>query len=70
MRHSRGLFGALLGLPLVGAFGLWLALSWIVRRLRVPAPPLVAATLSWIVAWLCIQALPIVLHEIGSWPMH
>ena len=51
------------------AFGLWLALSWIIRRLRVPTPPLVAETLSWIVAWLCIQAVPIVLHGIGSWPM-
>ena len=36
----------------------------------VGTPPLVAATLSWIVAWLCIQAVPIVLHGIGSWPMH
>jgi hypothetical protein len=52
------------------AFCLWLALSWLIRRLRLPTPPLVAATLSWIVAWLFIQAVPALLHEIGSWPMH
>jgi hypothetical protein len=52
------------------AFCLWLALSWIIRRLQVPKPVLVAATLSWIVAWLFIRAVPMVLHEIGSWPMH
>jgi Mg/Co/Ni transporter MgtE len=52
------------------AFGLWLALSWLIRRLRLPTPVLVTATLSWIVAWLFIRAVPMVLHEIGSWPMH
>jgi hypothetical protein len=52
------------------AFGLWLALSWLIRRLRLPTPVLVAAPLSWIVAWLFIRAVPLVLHEIGSWPMH
>ena len=51
------------------AFCLWLVLSAIVRRLRVPSPVLVAATLSWIVAGLIIWAAPIVLHEISSWPI-
>ncbi len=51
------------------AFCLWLALSWLIRRLHVPKPVLVAATLSWIVAWLFLRAVPVVLHEIGSWPM-
>jgi hypothetical protein len=52
------------------AFGLWLALSWLIRRLRLPTPVLVTATLSWIVAWLFIRAVPMVLHEIGPWPRH
>jgi hypothetical protein len=52
------------------AFCLWLALSSLIRQLEVPKPVLVAATLSWIVAWLFIRAVPVVLHEIGSWPMH
>ncbi len=51
------------------AFCLWLALSWLISRLRVPKPVLVAATLSWIVAWLFIWAVPIVLHDISSWPV-
>ena len=52
------------------AFGLWLGLSWLIQRLRLPTPAAVAATVSWIVAWLCIHAVPLVLHEIGSWPVH
>lgn len=52
------------------SFCLWLALSWLIRRLRLPTPVLVAAPLSWIVAWFCIRAVPLVLHEIGSWSMH
>ena len=52
------------------AFCLWLTLSWLVGWLRMPTPVLVTATLSWIVAWLFIRAVPMVLHEIGSWPMH
>jgi hypothetical protein len=52
------------------AFCLWLALSWLVGWLQVPTPVLVTATLSWIVAWLFIRAVPMVLHEIGSWPIH
>ena len=40
------------------AFGLWLALSWLIRRLRLPTPVLVTATLSWIVAWLFILEIP------------
>ena len=51
------------------AFCLWLILSWLIGRLHVPKPALVAAPLSWIVAWLFIWGVPIVLHEIGSWPM-
>lgn len=51
------------------AFCLWLALSGLIRRLRVPKPVLVAATLSWIVARLFIWAVPLVLHEMGSWSM-
>ena len=52
------------------SFCLWLALSWLIRRLRLPTSVLIAAPLSWIVAWLFIRAVPMVLHEIGSWPMH
>jgi hypothetical protein len=50
------------------ALCLWLALFWLIRRLNVPEPILVAATLSWLVAWLFIRVVPILLHEIGSWP--
>jgi hypothetical protein len=52
------------------SFCLWLALSWLIRRLRLSTFVLVAAPLSWIVAWLCIRAVRLVLREIGSWPMH
>ena len=51
-------------------------LIWVALRVWLPGssvrgtPVLLTATLSWIVAWLCIQAVPIVLHELGSWPMH
>ena len=49
------------------AFCIWLVLSKLLRRLPVPSPVLVAATLSWIVARLFIWAVPLILHEVGSW---
>jgi hypothetical protein len=49
------------------AFCIWLVLSELIRRLQVPSPVLVAATLSWIVARLFIWAIPLILHEVGSW---
>jgi hypothetical protein len=42
--------GALLVIWMTVAFGLWLVLTDVVARLRVPRPAFVAAPLSWIVA--------------------
>ena len=42
----------------------WLVLTLLTRRLQVPSPVLVAATLSWLVAWLFIWAVPRALHEV------
>jgi len=49
------------------AFCFWLVLTLLIRRLQVPSPVLVAATLSWFVAWLFIWAVPRALHEVWSW---
>jgi hypothetical protein len=49
------------------AFCLWLALDAVMRRLPVPNPVFVAATLSWIVARVFIWAIPLVLHEMRLW---
>ena len=46
------------------AFCFWLVLTLLTRRLQVPSPVLVAATLSWLVAWLFIWAVPRALHEV------
>ena len=46
------------------AFCFWLVLTLLIRRLQVPSPVLIAATLSWIVAWLFIWAVPVALHEV------
>lgn len=51
------------------AFCVWLVLTQLVRRLQVPNPILVAATLSWIVAWLFIWSVPMVLHDVSSWAL-
>ena len=40
---------------------------WLIRRLRLPTPVLIAATLSWIVAWLFIWAVPRALPEVWFW---
>jgi len=50
------------------AFCFWLLLSWLIRPLHAPELNVVAAALSWVVARLFIWAIPIVLHELGSWP--
>ena len=49
------------------AFGLWLVLTDVVRRLRVPRPAFIAAPLSWIVARLFIWAISIVFHKVDLW---
>lgn len=46
------------------AFCFWLVLTLLIRRLRVPSPVLVAASLSWFVAWLFMWAVPRALHEV------
>jgi len=46
------------------AFCFWLVLNLLIRRLQIPSPVLVAATLSWFVAWPFIWAVPRVLHEV------
>jgi hypothetical protein len=51
------------------AFLLWLALSDVARRLRVPRPALVAASLSWIIARLFIWAISILLQQVDRWFM-
>ena len=48
------------------AFCFWLVLNLLIRRLQVPSPVLVAATLSWFVAWLSIWAVRRTLHEVWS----
>jgi hypothetical protein len=49
------------------AFCFWLVLTLLIRRLQVPSPVLVAATLSWFVAWLFIWVVPRALHEVWFW---
>jgi len=51
------------------AFCFWLVLTLLIRRLQVPSPVLVAATLSWIVAWLLIWAAPRALPDLWFWPI-
>lgn len=44
------------------AFGCWLVLIVLLRRLRMPEPVAWAAVLSWIVARLGLWVVPIVVH--------
>jgi hypothetical protein len=49
------------------AFLLWLLLSLLVQRLRVPHSVLVTATLSWIVARVFLTMLPAIIHHVELW---
>lgn len=52
------------------AFGLWMVLYAVARRLRVPNGELVAAVLSWLVARLFIWAAPFALQMLTFWSRH
>lgn len=49
------------------AFLLWLLLTRLVQRLRVPHAVLVTATLSWIVARVFLTMLPAIIHHMEQW---
>jgi hypothetical protein len=49
------------------AFLLWLLLTLLVQRLRVPHAVLVTATLSWIVARVFLTMLPAIIHHMEQW---
>jgi hypothetical protein len=49
------------------AFLLWLLLTLLVQRLRVPHSVLVTATLSWIVARVFLTILPVIIHHMELW---
>ena len=49
------------------AFLLWLLLSPLLQRMRVPHSMLVTATLSWIVARVVLSALPAIIHHMELW---
>ena len=52
------------------AFGLWMVLDAVARRLRVPNGELAAALLSWLVARLFIWAVPFALQVLTFWSRH
>jgi hypothetical protein len=49
------------------AFLLWLVLTLLVQRFRVPHAVLVTATLSWIVARVFLTMLPAIIHHMEQW---
>jgi len=49
------------------AFLLWLLLTLLVQRFRMPHSVLLTATLSWIVARLVLTVLPAVIHHMELW---
>ncbi len=49
------------------AFVLWLLLSLLVQRLRVPHSVLITATLSWIVARVFLTMLPAIIQHVELW---
>ncbi len=49
------------------AFFLWLLLTLLVGRFRMPHSALVIATLSWIVARVFLTMLPAIIHHVETW---
>lgn len=49
------------------AFLLWLLLSVLGQRLRIPHAALVTAPLSWIVARAVLAVLPAIIHHMELW---
>lgn len=49
------------------AFLLWLLLSMLVQRLRIPHAALITAPLSWIVARVFLSVLPAIIHHMELW---
>ena len=49
------------------AFLLWLLLTPLFQRLRMPHSVLITASLSWIVARLVMSMLPLAVHQVGLW---
>jgi hypothetical protein len=49
------------------AFFLWLLLTLLVQRFRMPHSVLLTATLSWIVARLFLTVLPAIIHHMELW---
>lgn len=48
------------------AFGVWLVLLAVVRRLRLRGGAVLAAALRWVVAWATMRSLPLLLQRIGQ----
>jgi hypothetical protein len=52
------------------AFLLWLLLSTLGHRLRIPHAVFITAPLSWIVARVFLSVLPAIIHHMGLWFGH
>ena len=49
------------------AFLLWVLLTLLVQRFRMPHSIVITASLSWIVTRLFLSLLPTVIHHVGLW---
>ena len=49
------------------AFLLWLSLTLLLQRFRMPHSIVITASLSWIVSRLFLSLLPAVIHHVGLW---